>query len=644
MDKLTQDQRVAKLNTPLGHNVLALSGFSANEGLSELFQISVEAVSEESAIDFDRAIGESCQIEYHIADGKTRWFNGVLTEARAGGQSQDLFGYSLVLRPWFWLLAHRSDCRIFLNKTVLEIIRDVFGRAGFSNEYEARTQEEYSPIPYCVQYRETDFAFVSRVMEENGIYYYFEHIEGHHKLVLADGAGSHGPNPIDPVLAYRKGWRGDGDQCLYDWTSERRFSTGKIELNDYDYVQPSKMLIASRMAGAKYAKGDYEAYDYPGRYVEEARGEQLAKFRLQAEQCLDRRRYCDGYSPSLVPGTLVTVTDHPTGSEMENGSYLLTRCNHRFSGNEYRSSGGQYDVATVYRGAYELLPVDVPFRAFPSTPRPKIYGIQTAKVVGKRGEESEEISTDEYGRIWVQFPWNRDEQISCPVRVAQRWAGQRWGEIFLPRVGMEVVVEYLEGDPDYPLAVGCVYNGDNKVPYDLPSQKTIAGWKSQSTKGGDGYNELIFEDKKGREQIRVHAQNALNVDVLGSETRTIGGDLTTTVGGPTGGGNVTLNAFQTITLNVGPSGSPLTQIVMDTTSITLSVGPGGSLAQIKMDPSGVTISGTPASQLMVQPSGITTVTPMLNFTMGPVTFVSPLVDIPVLNIGVGTIGFAAPIL
>jgi type VI secretion system secreted protein VgrG len=298
-------------------------------------------------------------------------------------------------------------------------------------------------------------------------------------------------------------------------------------LNDYDYVKPSKKLFSSRTAASKYAKGDYAVYDYPGRYDGEERGEQLAKFRLQAEQSFDWRRHCDGNAPALFPGTLLTITEHPTGSE--NGPYLLTHCNHRFSGNEYYSAGGQYETASVYRGSYELLPQDRPFRTFPSTPRPKIYGIQTAKVVGKEGEESEEISTDEHGRIWVQFPWDRDKQNSCPVRVAQAWAGPRWGEIFLPRVGMEVVVEYLEGDPDYPLVVGCVYNGDNKVPYDLPKNKTIAGWKSRSTKASNGYNELILEDKKGQEQIRMHAQNALNVTVLGSETREIGADLKTTI-------------------------------------------------------------------------------------------------------------------
>ncbi len=597
MAKLSQDQRVARLDTPFGHDVLALSGFNANESLSELFQISVETVSEEKTIDFDKAIGQSCQIEYRIAGGKTRWFNGILTEARATGQSQSFFGYGLVLRPWFCLLAHRADCRIFLDKTVLEIISDVFSKAGFSGEYEIRTQESYPSIPYCVQYRETDFAFVSRMMEENGIYYYFEHTDGHHTMVLADGLGSHRPNPVDPVLPYRQGWLGGGEQCLYDWVSERRFTTGKFKLNDYDPVNPSKHLISSKTAGAKYARGDYEVYDYPGRYDEEERGEQLAKFRLQAEQSFDRRRYCDGAAPSLFPGTVLAVTDHPTGSE--NGQYLLTRCSHHYAGNEYRSGGGHYGVSSICRGSYELLPTAVPFRAIPSTPRPKIYGIQTAKVVGKKGEENEEISTDEHGRIWVRFPWDRENQNSCPIRVAQAWAGQRWGEIFLPRIGMEVVVEYLEGDPDHPLVVGCVYNGNNKVPYDLPTNKTKSGIKSESSKGGRGFNEWNFEDKKGHEQINVHAQKDLNVVVLNNETRSVGANMATTVGN---------SETHTVGKNFKPpTGSPSRKTTIENGDDQLDVKNGAILttAKVKME---FTVG---PSKLTIDPTGITLEAPTI---------------------------------
>ncbi|MGO9232649.1 MAG: type VI secretion system Vgr family protein [Methylocella sp.] len=630
MHELSQDARIGELTTPLGKDVLCLRDFSAIEGLGENFEFYVSAVSEQDNIDFDAALGKSCTVRLTSYKGKKRFFDGILTQAEWVEKKEDLYLYKLLLRPWFWLLGQRADCRIFLYKNAKDIMEEVFTKAGFS-DFEFKTTADYDTIPYCVQYRESDLAFCLRLMEQYGIYYFFEHSHGKHTMILADSHSSHEPNLQAPILEYLSLSEGalDRDQHLSAWVSERRCRTGKVEFNDYDYLNPKKKLLAPNEANEKYTQSKLEVYDYPGKYNEESIGKKFSKFRLEAEQCYDHRRYVDGDAVSLFPGSLVTVEKHPISSE--NQEYLVVRCSHRFGAQHYRSERRTGDHE-AYRGFYEFLPADRPFRMLPKTPKPRIYGIQTAIVVCKKGQESEEINTDEHGRVWVQFPWDRDKQNSCPVRVAQRWAGQRWGEIFLPRVGMEVVVEYLEGDPDYPLVVGCVYNGDNKVPYDLPSNKTIAGWKTRSSKGGNGYNELIFEDKKGSEQIRIHAQDALNVTVLGSETRTIGGDLTTTVGGPTGGGNVTLNAFQTITLNVGPSGAPpLTQIVMDTTSITLSVGPGGILAQIKLDPSGVTISGTPASQLMVEPYGISTSTPMMTLAYGPVTFVSPMVTIPMLT-------------
>ena len=610
MSDISQDQRSAQLSTPLGQNVLVLSQFSASEGLSELFEIRVECFSEEQSLDFDNAIGQHCQIVMDAPDGHKRQFDGILTEARCTGLTIDMSTYNLVLRPWFWLLAHRSDCRIFEEKSVVDIIQKVFEDAGFANgtDFEFQTQESYSTIPYCVQYRETDFAFVSRLAEENGIYYYFEHSSSSHKLVLCDGPGSHHNNPDIPTILYEKTWRGGDNQYLSNWVTERRFGSGKFGLNDYDYLKPPKDLLANKEANERYAHSKLEMYDYPGRYVEKGDGEKLAKYRLEAEQAFDKRRYADGLAPCLFPGSLTQLQQNPV--ESENASYLLLRCHHSYANQAYRSSGAIGDAFQGYRGSYEFQPSERPFRVPALTPKPRIAGAQTAKVVGKKGEESEEISTDEHGRIFVQFFWDREKTTSIPIRIAQAWAGNKWGEIFIPRVGMEVIVEYLEGDPDRPLVTGCVYNGTNKVPYPLPDEKTKAGWKSDSTKGHGGYNEIYFEDKKKSEVINVHAQKDLDVTVLNDETRSVGVDMATTIGNSethTVGKDfktATGKSARTTTILHGDDQLDVsTGAILHTAKvkIVLKVGP----SSITIDPTGITLD---APTITLKAPGLITIT------------------------------------
>jgi type VI secretion system secreted protein VgrG len=526
MGQLSQANYPAALKTPLGDDVLVLRSFSGNEVLGQPFEFHIDALSEQENIDFDKAIGQACTVKLKTYEQKERFFCGILTNAQwiggeVGGQ-QDYSRYRLVLRPWFWLLAHRADCRIFLDKTVKDIIEKVFTDAGFSSgtDFKFRTTGNYEKIKYCVQYRETDFAFVSRLMEQYGIYYYFEHQDGQHTMVLADSRASHSAVKDLPqvkyhfqTVAYRR-----VEQQISSWASERRFCTGKVEYNDYDYLKPPKRLRASKEASEKYTRSRFEVYDYPGKYDEQDKGERFAQYRLEAEQAMDRRRIADGDAPSLFAGGLVKVEKHP--SSAENKEYLVVRASHDYGVQFYGTT--QASDTPGYQGSYELLPSDRPFRSPLSTPKPRIHGIQTAKVVAKKGEDSEEISTDEHGHIWVQFYWDREPQKSCPVRVSQSWASKQWGEQFIPRIGMEVVIEFLEGDPDRPLVTGCVYNGDNKHPYTLPDDKTQSGLKSDSSKGHNGYNEFMFEDKKGEELVRMHAQKDHDVTVRNSETRTIG--------------------------------------------------------------------------------------------------------------------------
>jgi type VI secretion system secreted protein VgrG len=623
--QLSQSERVAEFKTPLGKDVLVLINLEATERLGDLFEFNIEALSEQENIDFDKALGQGCTLKLKAYRGKERIYNGILTQARWVGKIEDFYRYRMILRPWFWMLGHRADCRIFLDKDVKDIIKEVFTKAGF-NDFEFRTNGDYEKIPYCVQYRETDLAFVSRLMEQYGIYYFFEHSDGKHSLTLADSRSSHkavADLPKVPFIALSESELRP-EQHLYSWISERRFRTGKVQFNDYDYLKPKKNLLAPSEASEKYTHAKLEVYDFPGKYDEEDKGKKLSRFRLEAEQAADHRRIIEGDAASLHPGGLVTVEKHPTSAE--NKEYLIVHADHRFSSHHYRSvkaddaaaSGSEDDGEDqVYHGYYEFQPSDRPFRMLPLTPKPRIHGIQTAKVVGKKGEENEEISTDEHGRIWVQFFWDRDPKLTCPIRVAQVWASKKWGGIFIPRVGMEVVVEFLEGDPDRPLVIGAVYNGDNKVPYDLPDNKTIAGWKSDSSKGGNGYNELIFEDKKSSENIRMHAEKDHNVTVRNAETWTIGEAFTPPKGSPSRSATLK-NGDDQLTIQMGdrnvtiPMGSQSTTAML---SITHTVGM-------------TTVTLTPAARSVESPVINHTAETVINYTAGAtINLTAPIINL-----------------
>jgi type VI secretion system secreted protein VgrG len=510
----TQDKRIAGLTTPLGKDVLVLTRFEGGEGLSELFEYRIDALSDRENIDFDGAIGLNCAVRFRTRNGAERFFNGVLTEAQWVGARDERFAYRLTLRPWLWLLGHRRDCRIFANMTAPDIVAKVFNDAGFS-DFERSLTEDYPRIEYCVQYRETDLAFVSRLMEEFGIYHYFKHAADKHTLVLADAKSSHSAIPgaeTTPYIPLSGNDRRDREH-VQQWTSERRFRTGKVALNDYAYKQPNASLLSEAQGSEGYARSGLEAYDYPGRFDNAGDGQKLAKVRLEAGQALDHRRQASGDAISLVPGGLTSLQGHPS----DDGQYLVARAAHSYASDQYRSGGGGADE--TYYGHYEFLPSDRPFRAPVLTPRPLVHGPQTAKVVGKEGEE---IDVDEFGRITVQFHWDRDKKPSRRVRVAQVWSGKTWGGQIIPRIGQEVVVEFLEGDPDRPLVVGTVYNNDYKHPYGLPANKTQSGLKTESTKGGGGYNELMYEDKKGEEFVRFRAERDLKAAIRNTETREVG--------------------------------------------------------------------------------------------------------------------------
>lgn len=592
MGQLTQDTRLCELKTPLGKDVLVFAGFEGSEGLSELFEYRIECLSEDADLDFDRAIGQQCTLTIKLHE-KEREFSGVLTEAQWLGVKNDYFSYRIVLRPWLWLLSRTTDCRIFQDKKAPDIIKQVFNERGFT-DYESKLTEEGScpKLEYCVQYRETDLNFVCRLMEQHGIYYFFKHEGGKHTLVLADSKSSHTPIKGLATIPYIPLTGADrrGEQHIYEWVSERRFRTGKIELNDYNYQKPNAQLISDAKGSEHYTRSEMEFYDYPGKFKEKSDGERYANIQLQAEQAMDRRRRGNGDAVNLFPGGLTKLEKHSKDSQ--NVEYLVVRATHSFSIESYRTGGPSDAGQHVYFGSYEFLPSDRPFRALMITPKPRINGIQTARVVTKDDNSSEEIDVEALGEIYVRFFWDRKKKRSCRLRVAQVWSGKRWGGQIIPRVGQEVVVEFLEGDPDRPLVIGTVYNDEYKLPYDLPSKKTIAGLKSDSSKGSGGYNEWNFEDKKGSEKITVHAEKDHDVTVRDTETRTIG---EAALGGDTrkttlrngndrldielGGQHITLAMDQSVDAGISIA-------LTANANITLQVGP----SQIILTPAGIVIS------------------------------------------------------
>lgn len=522
---MTQDGRVARIDFDSGipRDKVCLARYDITEGLSELFEWRAEVVSEDPKINFESVLGKGCTIT-HESYSTTRYYHARLIEAQNAGLRGRYYVYNLVFRPWLWLLSRTTDCVIYADMTVDEIITQVFQRNHESGLYEFRLENMYTKREYTVQYRETDLAFVSRLMEEEGIFYFFEHQQGSHNLVLTDSKSGYSAIPGFSSVPLRSivGAEGGAEEHLFDWHSERRTRSKTVVTNDYNFKAPGQGLLAT-----KQAKGIGELYDHPVNYKDLNLGFQRATVRLEAEQAFDNRRYANGDAAPLFPGAKIKLTKH--ADEAENKLYCVVRATHSYVTEAYESSNDPNAANDAYDGTYEFLPYDHPFRAPQITPRPLVYGMHTGRVCGPSGQE---IWVDEHGRILVEYFWDRNRGYNSPAthsrwtRVAQLWAGSNWGAQFIPRIGMEVVIAYEEGDPDHPIVIGCVYNGDNRYPYPMAEnggdQRTQSGLKSNSTIGGGGYNEFMFEDRKGEEFIRMHAQKDHKVTIRNSETWDIG--------------------------------------------------------------------------------------------------------------------------
>lgn len=418
--------------------------------------------------------------------------------------------YQLVLRPWLWWLTLASNNRVFQNLASSDIVTTIFKAHGFT-DFKLSLTGSYEPREYCVQYGESDFAFVSRLLEEEGIFWFFTHEEGKHTLVLADSNDAFPPIPNGPKVPYLG--QEIGVRELHGIRSARyclQAVVGTYSATDYEFTTPSTSLYSQ----AQGEVGPRVQYEYPGGYTAKVRGDALAKQRVDGLRSQERRLIGESDCRWLVPGHWFTLTGHDDAAL--NIDWVLTSVTHEADHEHYRNR-------------FEAIPKDSTYRPPRITPKPRMH-TQIAKVVGKAGEE---IWTDKYGRIKIQFPWDRDgkndETASCWVRVALPWSGKGFGIQFVPRVGQEVIVAFIDGDPDKPLVTGCVYNGDNSMPYALPDNATQSGIKTNSSKGGDGFNELRFEDKKDEEQVFLQAQKDFAVNVLNDATVDIGHDQALTV-------------------------------------------------------------------------------------------------------------------
>lgn len=542
----TQDGRLLSISTPLGKDYLLLQRMKVTEGISELFRIDVELLREEdqpghaaTEVDVNALLGQSVTIGVDQRDGTARIFNGIVQQFSQGNRDVRFSKYFATIVPAVWVLTQKVQSRIFQQISVPDILRKIF--TGFEVTYEI--QGTFFPRNFCVQYHESDFDFASRLMEEEGIFYYFEHTGGTHKMIIANTPQSHRETPgksripcfIDVTRIE------DWVSSIAMWRLDYQLQSGKVTLWDHNFELPHKRLDVEKPSRFNVGGNQkLEIYEYPGGYarkfdgIDKSGGVQSAELQKifednqrtvqnRVDELDAQYKVANGMSDCAMfsAGFRFELFNHP--NDTMNGNYVLTNVSHEAQQSPAYTS--EEEIAGAYGNGFSCIAHGggkPPFRPIQRTPKPVLHGSQTATVVGPAGEE---IFTDKYGRVKVQFHWDRegksDAGSSCWMRVAQGWAGNRWGTMFIPRIGMEVIVHFIEGDPDRPIITGCVYNPEAMPPYTLPDEKTKMTIKSYSSKGGGGFNEFRFEDKKGSEQIFMHGEKNLDIRIKEDAMETI---------------------------------------------------------------------------------------------------------------------------
>ncbi|MCC9603159.1 type VI secretion system tip protein VgrG [Stieleria sp. JC731] len=520
-----QQNRGLNITTTAGADKLLLSKLVATERLGQLFEFDVELLSTDHNIDLSGLLGTGATIELELSSGDKRYLHGLFGRLSWAGSHGHFSKYRATIVPWFWMLTKTANCRIYQNKTVVDIITDIFKNQNQFSDFSKKLSGTHGNREYCVQYCETDFQFVSRLMEEEGIYYFFEHSEGKHDLVLCDSASGHKPSETHASLAYfpPEARRIAEYDHVYHWDVSMEVQSGEYVLANFDFEKPKADLTAKAMIQRDHALSGMEVFNYPGAHTELIDGESRSKVRIQERQSQFVRSRGTTNARGLSVGSTFKLTGHLRSDQ--NAEYLVVASRIEAQNSDFET--GEDTETTEFKCDFEAMDYKQVFRAPSLTPRPMIRGPQTAIVVGKSGEE---VWTDKYGRVKVHFHWDRfdkqDENSSCWVRVAQSWAGKRWGSIHIPRIGQEVIVEFLEGDPDRPIVTGRVYNADEMPPYALPENGLVSGIKSHSSKDAtdENFNALTFNDTKGKEEVYFHAEKDFQRHVENNDSLKVGFD------------------------------------------------------------------------------------------------------------------------
>lgn len=497
------DDRATAVQTPIGSDTLIFTHLIGRDEIGRCYSYTVGFVSKDQAVDPLAMLGGMVSVEGESGDNK-RYFNGYVSRFRMSRIEKHLAYYEAEISPWLWFLGNTTDCRIFQNMTAVEIIEDIFSKYGIA-KFEKRLQASYPPREYCVQYDESDLDFVQRLMEHEGIFYFFEHADGEHTLVLVDAMSK-----IKTAAGYETAQFHHGGamtrrdrEYVTQWAPGSAVMPGAYVHTDYDFKKPGADLMAQSNEAFGHKEASGEHYHQPGAHLDVGRGDSIAAIRREELQAPHNRILAHGTLRGLFSGCKFKLAEHPRDDQ--NDEYLVISAEYRLFDPSYET--GVNRDGDNFQLIMEVAPTKVPYRPPRITRKVIMRGPQTATVVGPSGEE---IFTDEYARVKVQFHWDRegkrDQNSSCFVRVSQTWAGSNWGFIQIPRIGQEVIVDFIEGDPDRPIITGRVYNASQMPPYGLPGEATKSGWKSDSSKGGGGYNELMFEDKAGSELVNFQAQ------------------------------------------------------------------------------------------------------------------------------------------
>jgi len=536
--------------TPLGEDVLLFHGMTAHEEMSRLFEYQLDLLSTKDNVNLDDILGKNVTIKLQLPDDSTRYFNGYVTRFAQAGMYGRYHRYQATVRSWLWFLTRTADCRIFQDMKVPDIIKQVFADHPAA-DFKLDLTGTYKKWNYCVQYRETDFNFISRLMEQEGITYYFRHTEGHDTMVLTDSTSKHTPAAGYeklPYIAPMQQVKPDTEH-VFAWDFSREIQPGAFVHDDYDLERPSVELKTNKTLPRGYTPSDYEVYDYPGFYVQTPDGEQYASVRIDELGTQFETVRATTNARGVAVGSTLTLEHHPRDDQ--NKEYLIVSANYDLTFENYESL--PEGPGTSYNCAFVAMPTSQQFRPKRLTPKPFVQGPQTAVVVGPGGDQ---IYTDKYGRVKVQFHWDRrgkkDENSSCWIRVSSPWAGKGWGAIATPRIGQEVVVGFLEGDPDQPIIIGRVYNAEQLPPFGFPAGAVISGVKSDTHKGS-GNNEMSLDDTAGKERVYIHGQFNMDTVIEHDQTSTIHNCRTDKVDvddSETVGGNQTQHVVKNQTVNI----------------------------------------------------------------------------------------------